>query len=49
VKSIGYGYSNGKKYKIYAVKDDNIGLCEIEGLIFLCWCTFEDIKITKKR
>jgi hypothetical protein len=37
------GYSNGVAYPVYKVKDDVIGLCQIEGHLFMQWCTFEKI------
>ena len=43
IKTKWIGYSNGVAYPVFAVKDDNIGLCTIEGCIFMCWCTFDKI------
>jgi hypothetical protein len=37
------GYSKGKAYPLYAVKPDNVGLCDIEGCAWPKWCTFERI------
>jgi hypothetical protein len=38
------GYSNGKTYPLYAMKDGNIGLCDIEGWVWPKWCLFEKIE-----
>jgi hypothetical protein len=40
------GYSNGKTYPVYKIMDDspNVGLTDIEGWVFKCWCTFEKIE-----
>lgn len=37
------GYSKGVAYPVYAIKDHNRGLCQVEGHVFLCWCTFDEI------
>lgn len=39
------GYSNGVAYPVYKIMEDdqNVGLTEIEGWVFMCWCTFEKI------
>ena len=37
------GYANGKAYPLLAVKSHNRGLCAVEGMSILVWCTFEKI------
>lgn len=37
------GYSNGIAYDVFNVKSDNRGLCHIDGMTTLQWCTFDKI------
>lgn len=41
------GYSEGKTYPVFGVKNGSkgiLGLCEIEGYLWMQWCLFEKIE-----